>query len=64
MSDPRTKAMIWWNNLPILEKTFFAQKHCARSMDSLTGREIECIWIDEIGLPELEKNSGSEYGYD
>jgi len=64
MGNPRTKAMLWWNNLPLLEKTFAAQKHYNRSADNITGREIECIWIDEIGLPEIENTSNSEYSYD
>ena len=48
----RDEAIEWWNNLQIIEKSLLAQKYSdyllGRGYTSLTGREIESIWINEI----------------
>ena len=58
MKNAREKAIEWWNKLPIIEKSLLAQKYndvlFGRGYTSLTGREIEAIWVDEIGLAEIE----------
>ena len=45
-------AMDWWNRLPIIEKSFYAQKHSdylhGRGFVSITGREVEYIYKKEI----------------
>lgn len=55
----RERAIEWWNKLPIIEKSLLAQKYSdalfGRGYASLTGREVQAIWIDEIGLNEIEK---------
>lgn len=54
MKNAREKAIEWWNKLPIIEKSLLTQKYSdalfGRGYVSLTGREIEAIWVDEIGL--------------
>lgn len=58
MKSQREKAIDWWNKLPIIEKSLLSQKYSdallGRGYVSLTGREIEAIWVDEIGLNEIE----------
>jgi hypothetical protein len=58
MKNAREKAIEWWNKLPIIEKSLLAQKYSdalfGRGYTSLTGREIEAIWVNEIGLAKIE----------
>ena len=58
MKNAREKGIEWWNKLPIIEKSLLAQKYSdalfGRGYISLTGREIEAIWVDEVGLKEIE----------
>jgi len=61
MTDSREKAIKWWNLLPIIEKSLLAQKYSnallGKGYTSLTGREVQAIWIDEVGLPEIENTA-------
>ena len=50
----RSKAIEWWNKLPIFNmdfpsKRFLSNKFFQREPSSLTGREIEIIWRSEYG---------------
>lgn len=51
----RTTAIAWWNNLSIITQIPLVQKHANRSNpDSLTGREIEEIWRQEMFIETLK----------
>lgn len=63
----RESAMEWWNRLPFNSSNDVSKQHyydkyfvkgnkatMAKNYTQLTGREIEAIWIEEIGLKQAE----------
>ena len=52
----RQQAMAWWNKLKYdspIHLEFYAKKYFQRDWDTLTGREIEEIWKNEVQVKEL-----------
>lgn len=52
MTTNREKALIWWNNLEVIKQMQFCHKYFStpqnlRLHKTLTGSEIEQIWIKE-----------------
>lgn len=58
--ENRQKAIEWWHKLSNKEKSLLSIKYSKyllnRGFASLTGREIEAIWIKENSVEETEKN--------
>lgn len=62
----REKAIAWWDTLRntrlmdgTRDKGYYTDKYFGFNMRMykyLTGREVEAIWIKEIGLPEIERS--------
>ena len=62
----REKAIIWWNNLKISEKSPIFRKYYSSGVTTLmdlTGREIEEIWRKEVGDLKLHKGEIVDESY-
>lgn len=59
IKNNREEAMKWWNALTTQEKIFIADKLAPyRYALSLTGREIEKIWMALFGNPSNTTDNG------
>jgi len=60
----RKDAIYWWNDLPKEDKLFYMKgtELEGRSISSLTGREIEIIWLklNEAPIESETKNIGTQ----
>lgn len=47
-TSTRELALEWWYNLELFDHILFADWYCQRHYKTLTGREIEEIWVKEV----------------
>lgn len=64
----RQQAIAWWNSLTLFQRSYFKDLHfdSQRSLSTLTGREIEDIWLKEtaekgITITDISKQNQKQF---